>query len=99
MSFTSLLGQGNHQESLFGGRQGMPFLRNVLEHDFVLFVIDDHAQSPHFIGAEEWTGIVPSSINQVHVYCFPGQQSSGDGLFNHFVRVIEYAVNKSKATV
>ena len=70
MSFACFFRQWNHHESLLGCRESVPDVGIVLEHHFVFFVIHDHSQSPQFIDAEEWTGIVPGSINQVHVYGF-----------------------------
>ena len=67
MSLTCFSGQWDHQESLLGGRQGVPFVWLVLEHDFVVLIVYDHSMTSLVVDAEQGAGLIASPVNQVHV--------------------------------
>ena len=73
MAITCFFSQWNHKQALPGGWQCMPLLRVVFEHDLVLLVVHDHSMTSLIINAEQWVGLISSTINQVHVDRLPTQ--------------------------
>ena len=99
VSFASLLGQGNHEQTLVGDWQGMPDIRLVLEHNLIVLIVNHHLILPHFFDWIERHTLVSFFFNDMKVNCLATQKTSCDGLCNFIRRRCRAAVSKEETTL